>query len=86
MHGSSAPQRTPEQPECSSNNPRLTREQVVDRIITINRGATADFLSRFAESSLERYLDRLVAASGPRGDRFSRAGDTPAILWRESTL
>lgn len=84
MHGPGAEGRTPEQPECGSNRPRLTREQVVDRIITINRGATADFLSRFGEVSLERYLDRLIATAGPRGDRFDRPGDTPAIMCRES--
>jgi hypothetical protein len=63
----------------------LTREQVVDRIITINPTATTTFLSKFSEASLGRYLDHLVAASGPRGRhaRWMRPGDSPAIMARE---
>jgi hypothetical protein len=78
--------RTCEQPECSSLPSRLTREQVVSRIIHINPTATAKFLSRFREESLERYLDHLLVASQPRGpqSRWIRPGDSPAIVARES--
>lgn len=72
--------------ECSSSSSRLTREQVVDRIIHINPTATAAFLSRFNHESLGKYLDHLVVASGPRGPQsvWRRPGDSPAILARES--
>jgi hypothetical protein len=71
--------------ESSSQSSRLTREQVVDRIITINPTATAQFLARFRDDSLEKYLDHLVIASGPRGghSRWLRPGDSPAIIGRE---
>ncbi len=77
---------TSEQPESSSSSSRLTREQVVDRIITINPTATAQFLARFRDESLEKYLDHLVVASGPRGrhSRWERPGDSPAIFGREA--
>lgn len=70
---------TSEQPECRSRpQPRLTREQVVDRIITINPTATADFLNRFQDQSLELYLERL-SSSMRRGASWVRRGETPAI-------
>jgi hypothetical protein len=77
---------TCEPPECDSLSSRLTREQVVDRIITINPTATTSFLERFNDRSLGMYLDHLVAASRPRGRgaRWLRPGDSPAILARES--
>ena len=84
MLTSGAEGRTSEPLECSSSPSRLTREQVVDRIISINPTATAAFLDRFSEQRLEKYLDHLVAASGPRGSnaRWMRPGDAPAIWTR----
>lgn len=84
MSVASAPGRTSERPESSSSSARLTREQVVDRIITINPTATAEFLASFNEDSLTKYLDHLVTASGPRGghSRWLRPGDSPAIWGR----
>jgi len=78
--------RTSEALESDSQSSRLTREQVVDRIITINPTATTDFLERFSEDSLARYLAHLMAASGPRGRhaRWVRPGDSPAIMSRPS--
>lgn len=86
MQAAGALGRTSEQPECSSLSSRLTREQVVDRIITINPTATAEFLDHFSEVSLGKYLDHLIAASGPRGpqSRWDRPGDSPAIWGRVS--
>ncbi len=76
--------RTSEPLECSSSPSRLTREQVVDRIISINPTATTTFLERFSEEKLGKYLDHLVVASGPRGghSRWMRPGDAPAISVR----
>lgn len=63
---------------------RLTREQVVERIITLNATATAEFLDRFGDEELMRYLEHLQAAQVPRGRgaRWSRPGGTPAIVSR----
>jgi len=80
--------RTSEPPESSSpESSRLTREQVVDRIIQINPTATTEFLGAFQERELGKYLDHLVAASGPRGRhaRWERPADSPAILGREAS-
>jgi hypothetical protein len=63
---------------------RLSREQVVDQILTINHSATADYLSQFAEPQLSKYLDHLLACQEPRGRlaRWDRPGDAPAIMTR----
>jgi hypothetical protein len=62
----------------------LSREQVVDQILTINRSATADYLSQFGEPQLNNYLDHLINTQGPRGrdSRWDRPGDAPAIMTR----
>ena len=85
MHTTGAPGRTTGSPESESPSSRLTREQVVDRIISINPTATVEFLSRFDEPALGHYLDHLVATSTPRGRhaRWERHHETPAILGRE---
>jgi hypothetical protein len=80
--------RTPrrESTECVASAPRLhlSREQVVDRILTINHSATADYLAQFAEPELNKYLDHLLSAQEPRGRhaRWDRPGDAPAIMTR----
>lgn len=82
----SATGRASEPLESSSKSSRLTREQVVDRIIAINPTASTAFLERFRSESLEAYLKHLVVASGPRGShsRWVRPAETPAITWREA--
>ncbi len=61
---------------------RLNREQVIDRIVTINTSATSAFLERFETASLHRYLEHLDVASGPRGrsSGWIRPGDSRAIV------
>jgi len=48
---------------------RLTREQVVDRILSLNPTVDADYLREFSESSLADYLRRLDSLAEPRGRR-----------------
>lgn len=62
----------------------LSREQVVDQILTINHSATADYLAQFAERELNTYLDHLLNTQEPRGRhaRWDRPGDAPAIMTR----
>jgi len=85
MSVASAAGRTSEQPECSSLSARLTREQVVDRIISINPTASVEFLGRFQDGALGHYLDHLIATSAPRGRhaRWLRHAETPAIVGHE---
>jgi hypothetical protein len=54
----------------------------VDRIMTINPTAAAEFLARFKSESLANYLEHLVSAQQPRGrgHRWLRPGDSPAIM------
>lgn len=65
---------------------RLSREQTIDHILSINPSAGRRFLEQFEDRRLGDYLERLVAAGSPRGREASwvRAGDTPAIQsrWR----
>ena len=72
----------------SSFESRLTREQVVDRIIQVNPTATERFLNQFGKEKLEKYLAHLDAASRPRGREaiWPRPGDSPAILTRSASV
>ncbi len=66
----------------------LSREQVVDQIISINRSATAEYLDQFEQKSLDTYLDHLLASRQPRGRnaRWDRPGDTPVIMSRKRVV
>lgn len=63
---------------------RLTREQVVDRIITINRSASPAFLDRFADPQLRHYLDHLTHTEQRHNIPWIRTGETPAIVGRSA--
>lgn len=63
---------------------RLTREQVVDRIITINRSASPAFLDRFAEPQLRHYLEHLTHTDERHEVPWVRRGETPAIVGRSA--
>lgn len=75
-----------ESPVKHDTRPRLalTRTQVVDQILTINRSATAEYLEQFREPELNTYLEHLLNAQEPRGReaRWDRPGDAPAIMTR----
>ncbi|MBC7771341.1 MAG: hypothetical protein H7210_02485 [Pyrinomonadaceae bacterium] len=65
---------------------RLTREQVVDRILSMNTTASTDFLGSFSDSALRDYLDHLQSATIPRGPqaRWVRRPGTRAVVMSES--
>ena len=65
----------------------LSRQQVVDQIISINRSATVQYLDQFEQKSLDTYLDHLLSSQQPRGrnSRWDRPGDAPAIMSRRRT-
>jgi hypothetical protein len=77
----SAPHRAPPSPTAAS----LTRPQILERIMSLNPTAGAEFLSRFPDQHLASYLDHLVAAQTPRGRaaRWVRPAETPGILVAE---
>jgi len=63
----------------------LSREQVMERIMSINPTATVHFLGRFADRALRGYLDHLSMVQEPRGrccQPWVRPGDSPAIVVR----
>jgi hypothetical protein len=81
-----APRRAEDPRPIRNPSPRvhLSREQVVDQILTINHSATADYLAQFREGELNTYLDHLLNSQEPRGRhaRWDRPGDAPAIMTR----
>lgn len=60
----------------------MTREQVVDQIMSINPSASSGFLSQFEPGELGMYLRHLLSAQEPRGrsSRWARPDDAPAIM------
>lgn len=64
----------------------LTREQIVDRIISMNQTATAEFLASFSDRALRLYMEHLQAAAMPRGRnaRWVRPSDHRAASVHES--
>ena len=71
-------------PELDPGDPRaesMSREQMVDRILSINPSATLEFLDQFESEDLHMYLRHLLNAQEPRGPlaRWARPNDAPAI-------
>ena len=48
---------------------RLSGEQVIDRILELNPTASPAFLGQFDAESLRSYLEHLLSARQPRGER-----------------
>lgn len=69
------------EPNPSTVQRTMTREQVVERIMLRNPSATPAFLGPFDDEALQVYLQRLEAASEPRGRRavWVRRGSSSAI-------
>ncbi len=81
---------TPDTPEPLMQAPpaALTREQVVDEILTVNPSASADFLAQFDDGLLTKYLEHLRFTEQPRCGKSSwdRPGDAPAIMVRRRVV
>lgn len=69
-------------PGRDPNARRLSREQVIERILELNPTARTSFLGQFQPDELRSYLDHLTTARQPRGEasRWIRPGDTRAIM------
>lgn len=66
--------------------PTLSRPQLLERIIGLNATATEEYLGTFSDRALAQYLAHLESAGSPRGARWERPGDSPAILVRETAF
>lgn len=53
--------------QAASRASRLPREHLIEAIVRVSPGATADFLARFGDDALRHYLDRLDSTEQPRG-------------------
>lgn len=64
---------------------RLSGEQVIDRILELNPTASPAFLGQFDAESLRTYLEHLLSARQPRGERsrWVRPAGTRAICSSE---
>jgi hypothetical protein len=62
----------------------LRRWQIMERIMELNTTAGEEYLASFSDHSLGRYLAHLESMDSPRGARWERPGDSPAIMVRET--
>lgn len=62
----------------------MTKEQTIDLIRQRNQSASAEFLTRFDERSLDVYLRRLSTVCNHRGraSRWVRDTTSPAVTTR----
>ncbi len=75
--------KTPPPTETSTRQP-LARTGLVNRIMALNPTASEEYLGSFTDRSLTMYLAHLESAKAPRGARWERPCDSPAIIGRES--
>lgn len=61
----------------------LTRSQIIDRILSVNRTAQTEFLDCFSIEQLSVYLQHLNTTSQPRGNqsRWVRPLGSRGISW-----
>lgn len=67
---------------------RLSRAQLVERIMELNPTAGREFLSRFHGNALAEYLEHLSLAAEPRGrsSGWVRRSGQPAIVSRATRV
>jgi hypothetical protein len=85
-YATSVPGAEPLESVSESSPIRLTREQMVARIMELNTTASADFLDGFSEGALRDYLEHLRSAQVPRGPgaRWTRPAGEPGIVSRSA--
>ena len=64
----------------------LSKDQIIDGIVQINRSACRDWLGAFDSRSLRHYLDHLQRTLEPRGAHsvWVRSGHSSAVVTREA--
>lgn len=64
----------------------LTRQQLMDQIMTLNPSATVGYLATFSDQALDRYFEHLQRTTEPRGgtSRWVRPNDSRAIVSRSA--
>lgn len=72
--------------EPLEETPRLSRAQMMTRIIELNTSASIDYLASFDDEALGDYLAHIDTASDPRRARIGwlRKNSVPAVAFRES--
>ncbi|CAG0999946.1 hypothetical protein PHYC_02808 [Phycisphaerales bacterium] len=67
---------------------RLSRAQLVERIMELNPTAGREFLARFTGPALGEYLDHLTLTVEPRGKAsvWVRRSGPPAIITRSTKV
>ena len=62
----------------------MTKRQMIDEIMTMNRSANPGFLAQFNDMELEEYLHSLVAVHGPAAPAadVAAAGKTAGLAHR----
>lgn len=67
---------------------RLTCDQLIERILRINSGASRSFLEEFTREQLASYLGHLEFANQPRtpASCWIRPGDTPAVVFAQPDM
>lgn len=72
--------------EPLEETPRLSRAQMMTRIIELNTSASIDYLAGFDNEALGDYLAHIDTASDPRRARIGwlRKNSVPAVAFRES--
>ncbi|MDQ7014044.1 MAG: hypothetical protein Q9O74_09140 [Planctomycetota bacterium] len=71
-------------PTETGERPPLDRIGLVNGIMALNPTASEAYLGSFTDRSLTMYLAHLESAGTPRGTRWERPCDSPAIIGRES--
>lgn len=63
----------------------LSKGQLIEQILSLNAGATLEFLADFSVNELSQYLNHLLWLQQPRtgGARWTRPGDSPAVVARD---
>jgi|GEM_PF-4924804 len=48
----------------------MSKRELIDAILQVNRSAAPEFLARFKETDLQAYLERVVAVTPRHRDTF----------------
>jgi hypothetical protein len=64
----------------------MSKRELIDQILQHNRTAAPEFLARFAETDLKKYLDRVCEVETPRKPTIWVRKDIAASTSREFAM